>query len=360
MRKSLALGLLPLSLLLASCSGGQQASPASPSTTVLEKISIGTGLSPETSQAAYIYAAVLADAGYQVEVKETSQGRQAYLEDLGIDLASNQLPVSADPSQVKLDLVPALSGDLLLDITQMGTVSPSQLEEERQAAEASTSASVGASNSPSPSSSASASASTSPLNLRGISSSDLIQTLDRALPDSVEVLDPSQASDRYGYAMTRAKAQELKITSMSDLRDKCSQLTLLAPQGYGLSPSGPASLTSNYACTPGTTREVADRDTALDTLVKGQSDLVYLFSASPQISQANLLFLEDPENTQLTQNILPLTRAKALPQEVKDLINKASADLSSDQLRRLNSLTSGDSAISQEDAAVFWLHQMRG
>ncbi len=358
MRKSLALGLLPLSLLLASCSGGQQTSPASPSATVLEKISIGTGLSPETSQAAYIYAAVLADAGYQVEVKETSQGRQAYLEDLGIDLASNQLPASADPSQVKLDLVPALSGDLLLDITQMGTVSPSQLEEARQAAEANTSAS------PSPSESVAASpspsASSSPLNLRGISSSDLIQTLDRALPDSIEVLDPSQASDRYGYAMTRAKAQELKISSMNDLRDKCNQLTLLAPQGYSLNPSGPDSLTNDYACTPGTTRETADRAASLEALVKGQSDLVYLFSASPQISQANLLFLEDPENTQLTQKILPITRSQALPQEVKDLINKASSDLSSDHLRRLNSLTSGDSAISQEDAAVFWLHQMRG
>lgn len=359
MKKILTLGLLPLSLLLASCSSGQEALAPSPSVTVLEKITIGTGLSPESSQAAYIYAAVLAEAGYQVEVKETKQGWQAYLEDLGIDLASNQLPASADPSQVELDLVPVLSGDLLLEVTQMGTVSPSQLEEARQAAEASASASASPSaNSPSPSSSASASA--SPLNLRGISSKDLIQTLDRALPDSVEVLEPSQASDRYGYAMTRAKAQELKISSMSDLRDKCSQMTLLAPQGYSLNPSGPASLTSDYACTPGTTREVADRDTALDTLVKGQSDLVYLFSASPQISQANLLFLEDPENTQLTQNILPLTRAKALPQEVKDLINKASADLSSDQLRRLNSLTSGDSAISQEDAAVFWLHQMRG
>lgn len=360
MKKILTLGLLPLSLLLASCSGSQEASTPSPSATVLEKITIGTGLSPESSQAAYIYAAVLAEAGYQVEVKETKQGRQAYLEDLGIDLASNQLPASADPSQVELDLVPALSGDLLLEVTQMGTVSPSQLEEARQAAEASASASANPSPSDSATASPSPSASASPLNLRGISSKDLIQTLDRALPDSVEVLEPSQASDRYGYAMTRAKAQELKISSMSDLRDKCSQLTLLAPQGYSLNPSGPVSLTSDYACTPGTTRETADRTSALEALVRGESDLIYLFSASPQISQANLLFLEDPENTQLTQKILPITRSQALPQEVKDLINKASADLSSDHLRRLNSLTSGDSAISQEDAAVFWLHQMRG
>ena len=71
-RKSLATTLALTCLALTSCvSGPSEQSAEHTATPTSATIRIGTGITPETRNAAYLYAAALEEAGYSGEAKET-------------------------------------------------------------------------------------------------------------------------------------------------------------------------------------------------------------------------------------------------------------------------------------------------
>ncbi|MDY6051472.1 MAG: glycine betaine ABC transporter substrate-binding protein [Rothia sp. (in: high G+C Gram-positive bacteria)] len=371
-----------ISLALSGCgdstAGGGGSASASPATDAT--LRIGTGLTPETRHAAYIYQAALQEAGYTVDVVETEDDRPAYFASMGLDTAatSTARPTASSPAEGLVHITPDLSGDLLLYLTDNGAVSPTIIEEERaRAAEPSPtvesspavdsqpsmasggSASADPSGSAGPSTSPTPSPSATSLNVRGLSSNDIVSYVDRALPDTAEVLSPSNATNRYGYVVTRATAQRYDLESMSDLGTVCAELSLVAPSSYDANPSGASSLLTHYGCTPGTRTTSNNRSDQAQELITGATSMSYMYSASAEISANNLLLLDDPERTELAQNIVPITRAGELPQEVKDILNDVSAHLDTDSLVRLNTLTSGDNPVSETDAAYFWLTTMK-
>lgn len=364
---TIGLGLV-LALSFTSC--GESGSNSAPSSTVAASIGtvrIGTGLTPETRHAAYIYQAALEEAGYSVEVVETGTERADIFKQMQIDMGSSApaTPTSTALAQEAIHITPDLSGDLLLYLTDNGATSPSIIEEQRAKAQPSAHPSAQpeqTENTPSkkPSTTGTPSPTATNLNVRGLSSNDIVSYVGLALPDTIEPLNPSAATNRYGYVVTAATAQKYSLGSMRDFGEQCHQLSLVAPDSYASSPSGANSLRDYYGCTPREVRTANDRSDQANQLVTGKTDLAYMFSASADIPAHNLTLLDDPERTQLAQNIVPLTRAGELPQEAKEIINDVSAQLSTDSLIRLNSLTSGDNAVSETDAAHFWLSTLRG
>lgn len=373
------LGALSLTalLLLTGCSQlpeqsarAQSSGLSSASAQQLGTIRISSGLTPETRQAAYLYQAALEEAGYQVQVLEAPASRSAYLKAMGLDSSSpleGQATAPAGGEEDLIDITPDLSGDLLLYLTDNGKVSPTTLEEQRQAsASPSLSSSPSSSTSPaasasssSPSSSPSPTSSPSGLNVRGLSSSDIISYLDRALPDQAQLLTPSAASNRYGFAITQATAAKYEIKSMADLAAHCPSLTLTAPASFVSQPNGLSALEESYACQLKDIGQSQSAQEQASQLIRAEKDLAYIYSASSQIQAQNLLFLDDPNRTQLEQKIIPITRSGSLPQEVRTIIDGVSSKLDSDSLIQLNSLTTGQEALSPEEAAQFWLTQHR-
>lgn len=352
---------------LASCGlPGESPVPSGTSASSAGLLRIGTGLTPETRHAAYIYQAALQEAGYSVEVLETGEGREAVFEQMQIDLksAAQAEPTATSPAEGAVHIIPDLSGDLLLYLTDNGSTSPSIINEGREQARATAQASdqshqpeitatstAGSEASPSPSA--------TQLNVRGLSSNDIVGYVDLALPETVELLNPSASTDRYGYVVTSATAQKYGLKSMSDLGEHCNQLSVVAPETYTINPSGKNSLQDYYGCTPGDLHIADNQQEQTSQLITGQTDLAYMFSASADLPANNLTLLSDPERTQLAQKIVPLTRAGEVPQEARDIINAVSAQITSDSLVRLNSLTSGDRAVSETDAAHFWLSTLK-
>lgn len=365
-------------LLLSGCGSSTTGSGATTSTSpaTTATLRIGTGLTAETRHAAYIYQAALQEAGYTVEVVESEANRPAYFASMGIDTAASATasPTATSLAEEFVHITPDLSGDLLLYLTDNGRVSPTIIEEERASAVAETSpapaptgsaeAGAGTSAEPSPTATPSTGVTPSPsatsLNVRGLSSNDIVSYVDRALPDTAEVLSPSSATNRYGYVVTRATAQRYGLETMSDLGEICSELSLVAPESYTTNPSGASSLSAYYACVPGASKTADSRSEQARELITGATSMSYMYSASAEIPANNLKLLDDPERTQLAQNIVPITRAGELPQDVKDIINEVSASLDADSLVRLNTLTSGDNPVSETDAAHFWLANMKG
>lgn len=353
-----------VALAFTSCgASGAGTSPSTPVAVSTATIRIGTGLTPETRHVAYIYQVALQEAGYSVEVVETGTDRSAIFEQMQIDMNSSAAaePTSTSPDEDAVHITPDLSGDLLLYLTDNGSTSPSIINDQRTQAQVTAQATEQASQSATSSASLpSATPSPTNLNVRGLSSNDIVSYVDLALPDTVELLNPSAATNRYGYVVTAATAQKYGLGSMSDLGEKCGQLSLVAPDSYVANPSGESSLRDYYGCTPGQVRTTDEGTEQTNQLITGQTDLAYMFSASADISANNLILLDDPERTQLAQNIVPLVHTGELPQEAQDIINGVSAQLNTDSLIRLNSLTSGDNAVSETDAAHFWLSTLRG
>lgn len=364
-----ALTLLALStLFLTSCTAPAQQEVSAPVTSVSasavssatpsagqEPLRIGTGITPETRHAAHLYAQALTHKGYTVEIVETGKSRPDIFTSLGFEAKPAGTATPGPSPQV--DIVPDLSGDLLLYLTDNGAISPTALEEARSASPSASPAEpsntlASASSAGNPTATPTPSAG---LNLRGLTSSDIVGYLDRSLPDSIELLAPSKATNRYGYAITAATATRHGITSMSDLNSVCPKLTFTTPSNYSDNPSGGPSLTQDYKCVPTITSTHNNRSDLAAELIQGRADLAYLYSTSTEITQHQLTFLDDPEGTQLAQNIVPLTRAGQLPDDVTATINSVSAQLDTPALNQLNALTSGPSPISETDAANFWL-----
>ncbi|WP_421083150.1 glycine betaine ABC transporter substrate-binding protein [Rothia nasimurium] len=339
--------LLPL-LALSACGSSAQdaAAPSTPSLSATggvgasspssgptqATLTVGTGLTPETRHAAYIYQAALQAAGYRVEVVETEPNRESLFTSMGLDLGTPQESASPQATGQPLPmagvthLTPDLTGDLLLYLTDNGAKGPNGEQ----------------------------------VNVRGLSPSDIYKALEGTLPAGASLLDASSATNRYGYVMTRATATRHSISDMEDLGETCRNLTLVAPETYQENPSGAASLQADYSCTPGAINTFDDRADQIHQLITGQTDLAYVYTANPAISVHNLILLDDPERTQLAQNIVPIVRSDELPQEAIDIINGVSASLTSDHLARLNTLTSGDHPLTETEAAHFWLTALKG
>lgn len=367
-RTSLATTLALTCLALTSCvSGPSEQSAEHTATPTSATIRIGTGITPETRHAAHLYAAALERAGYSVEVTETGATREELFESMGIDTDSLATadPNATEPAEGRIHLTPDLSGDLLLHLTDDGKISPTELEENRQNAritpsKSPTSASPQPTDTPAgPTPSASPSPTAPPLNVRGLSSSDIITYVQKSLPETVKTLDSSAATNRYGYAITSATAQKYGIRNMEDLGEHCKELAFTVAPTFTSNPAGADSLDTYYGCTPGKTIENDDRSSRTWQLITAQAQVAYLYSTSSDIKRNNLTLLDDPQGTQLAQNIVPLTRAGEIPEDAQNIINGVSSQLDTPSLERLETLTTGENPISETDAANFWLESVK-
>jgi osmoprotectant transport system substrate-binding protein len=65
--------------------------------------------------------------------------------------------------------------------------------------------------------------------------------------------------------------------------------------------------------------------------------------------------LEDPKNLIAAQNVVPLINSKKASATVKDVLNKVSAALTTDDLIELNGENQGDSKTQPDVLAKEWL-----
>lgn len=174
------------------------------------------------------------------------------------------------------------------------------------------------------------------------------EELTRALPDSLAVLDYSPATDQDSYAVTRAYAQEHRLTSLSDLRN--ATVVLGGPAELERRPYGPDGLAKIYGVR---TEFVATGDTTVNDLVAGTVDMANVFSADPRIETDDLVVLDDPENLVISSHVVPLVDA-GLKDQLAPVINPISAAMQPEDLVRMNVQATEDQ-LSSRKIARMWL-----
>ena len=176
------------------------------------------------------------------------------------------------------------------------------------------------------------------------------EALQAALPENLTALDMAEASDQDSYTVTADFAQENNLTSIADLAGVQEQLVLGGPPELAERPYGPSGLEEVY----GVNAEFsATGDTTVEDLVAGTVNFANVFTADPRIQTENLVVLQDPEALFLASNVVPVVNTD-LAEQVGEVINPVSAQLSADALVELNVKSTVDQQ-SADTIAGEWL-----
>ena len=151
-------------------------------------------------------------------------------------------------------------------------------------------------------------------------------------------LNPSPAVDQNAFALTKETQQKYNLSKLSDLAPIGNQLVLGA---------GPECPTRPY-CLPGlqTTYGIHFKDfKALDTdgpatraaFKNGTIQVGLVFSSDGDLNSLGLVVLQDDKHLEAADNVVPILRQKVATDEVKNLLNKIDAALTTADLVDMNS-----------------------
>jgi len=179
---------------------------------------------------------------------------------------------------------------------------------------------------------------------------DVYAALQTALPDGLEVLDQSTATDQDSYNVTADFATKYSLTSLADLSKVDVPLTLGGAPELEDRPYGPTGLKSKYSV------DVAFKatgDTTVEDLLAGTVNIANVYSADPRIQTDKLVTLADPEGLFLASNVVPVVNSD-VADSVADIINAVSKALTPEGLVALNVQSTVDQ-MSTPDIAAAWL-----
>ena len=278
LRTKMVLGSAVAAVVLAAtaCGGGNPASTdtgnkGGPAPT--DTIVVGSANFQESILLAHIYAEALKAKGVKVSTKLNIGSREAYL------------PGIKDGS---IDLIPEYSGVLLQYFNKSATE-------------------------------------TSP--------DDVYAALQKAVPDTLTVLDKSAAEDKDAIVVSKDTASKHNLKSIADLAPVAGTLTFGGPPEFKTRPDGVPGLKKNYNVTFGSFKTLdAGGPLTVNALKNGQIDAGDIFTTDPSIAKNNFVVLEDPKNNFAAQNVLPLINKAKASDTVKTTLNAVSAKLDTQTL----------------------------
>jgi osmoprotectant transport system substrate-binding protein len=197
--------------------------------------------------------------------------------------------------------------------------------------------------------------------LKGTPTSDVDKTvsdLQAALKDkNLQVLEPAEAEDKNGFAVTKATADKLKISSLSDLKGKSQDLVFGAGPECDQRPLCLIGLKETYGLE---FKEVKKLDSGgpltKDALEKGDIDVGLIFTSDGAVAARGFVVLEDDKNLQPPDNVVPIVRTDKLKGDLADLLNSISAKLTTEGLSELNKAVDIDKS-DPADVAKTWLEE---
>jgi osmoprotectant transport system substrate-binding protein len=166
-------------------------------------------------------------------------------------------------------------------------------------------------------------------------------------------LDPSDAVDTNSFVVTQDTADELGLSSISDLADH-TDLTLGAPSDCETNPFCLPGLERVYGIDLSANYTALESGAIVDALDGGAIDIALLFSTDSRIVTNGYVLLEDDEHLLAADNVLPVGTTEVIEAEgVADLLNAISAALTTENLTELNERFDVDVEDPEDIAAAF-------
>lgn len=282
-----------LGLTLAACGSDD---PTSGEKSASDTITVGSADFPENRIIAEIYAQALEAEGVKVEKKLGIGAREAYIPAL---------------ENGEIDLLPEYSGNLLTYFDPKATAT---------------------------------------------SEADIEEALDDALPDKLEVLEAAKAEDKDSLNVTPEFAAKHSVATIADLA-KIDGLKLGANPEFKTRAYGIPGLEKVYGIKGIKFTPISDGGgpATLKALLDGKVDVADIYSTTPSILANKLVTLEDPKNLIAAQHVIPLINDDKASDKVEDVLDKVSAQLTTEDLLDLNSKNQGADKTAPDVLAKEWL-----
>ncbi len=294
----LAASALATSVVLAACSASD---PTSPGAADGEDgvIVIGTANFPESEIIGNIYTEALEEAGFDTEINSGIGSREVYTGAL---------------EEGSVDLFPEYVGSL-------GTFYDADIPE-------------------------------------GADPEEVAEATAAALPEGLALGELAPGENTDSFHVLPSTAEEFDLTTIGDLQNMDTIRWAANPE-IEQRPFNAAGLERVYGVSADKIQYNFISDSggplSVTALRDGVVDVASVFSTSPTYdSEGNLVetvVLEDPEGLILPENIVPLYRADALPQEALDVIDDVNAELTTEQLLAFNERHLSDEKASAEAIA---------
>jgi osmoprotectant transport system substrate-binding protein len=181
----------------------------------------------------------------------------------------------------------------------------------------------------------------------------------KALPGDLSILYPSPAEDKDTLAVTEATAQKWNLKSIDDLAKHSPEVKVGAPSEFQTRVTGLVGLKDKYGLDIAPANFIAISDgggpATVQALTGGTVTAANIFSTSPSIEQSKLVVLEDPKNTFLAANVVPLVASQKMSNELKTVLDAVSAKLTTEGLIQLNTDVEGNKGVDPDEAAEKWI-----
>ncbi len=181
----------------------------------------------------------------------------------------------------------------------------------------------------------------------------------RALPGDLAILAPSPASDTDTVTVTKDTAAMWGLKSIADLAPFSANVKFGAPSEFLNRAQGLPGLRARYDLYISPDNFVAISDgggpATVRALTGGTVTAANVFSTSPAIPANDLVVLQDPKHNFLPGNVVPLVSSQKMSDELKRVLDKVSAKLTTEDLTDLNASVSGNSGVDPDEAARKWV-----
>jgi len=169
----------------------------------------------------------------------------------------------------------------------------------------------------------------------------------RLNPLGLEALTPSPAVDQNAFAVTKATQQKYNLSKLSDLAAIGDQLVLGGPPECAKRPFCQPGLEKTYGIHFKSFKSL-DTDCALTRAAFANNTIQVglVFSSDSDLNKLGLVVLEDDKHLENADNVVPIIRQKVATADVKAILDKVDANLTTAQLITLN----GQVELNHQDA----------
>lgn len=196
-------------------------------------------------------------------------------------------------------------------------------------------------------------------NTTATTSDAVLIALFKALPGDLSILYPAPAEDKDTLAVSAETAQRWNLKTIADLAAHSAEVKVGAPSEFQTRQTGLVGLKDKYGLDIAPANFVAISDgggpATVQALTSGAITAANIFSTSPAIDQHHLVVLEDPKNTFLAANVVPLVASQKMSDELKTVLDAVSAKLTTESLIALNTAVEGNSGVDPDQAAAKWI-----
>ncbi|MBD1909645.1 MULTISPECIES: glycine betaine ABC transporter substrate-binding protein [unclassified Leptolyngbya] len=168
-------------------------------------------------------------------------------------------------------------------------------------------------------------------------------------------LDPAPMNNTQALAMTREKADELGIKTISDMAAKASSLTLVGPPEFQAREDGLPGIQKAYGDFQLKEYKAVDPGLRYKAIVDGEADVAVAFATDGEISAFNLVLLEDDKKLFPPYQVAPVVRQSAIDAnpQLADTLNALAPKLTDEVMQRLNYEVSGNQKEPADVAKTF-------